>query len=239
MEKFTKSSILITLFVSLAFSTAGCGNEISSSAADFFRGVLANCGENTIFLNLWFGVGEDKTKTNVDPIGGYLYLYWIDDQGQICHGEPGVNGQPGPAVLIAWTDESYLAIEDGSIITEDQLTDMQTIHFDGENYDGTGLHFAQVAIWKWRASETGIGFSDPGSNFYSIPEVVNVDGEFCLMPVMAKNYSECLMGAGLQPPDPSSFLEESGSEPGVCQTRVQPVSLNMTIEERVSFCLTR
>ena len=237
IPKQIRNFILVILFLSLAISAGGCGNEESPSMVDIFKGVLAACGENTIYLNMWYGVREDEP--DVDPIGGYLYLYWIDENDQICHGVPGISGQPGPEVILAWTDESYEAIKDGSIITEDQLTDMQRIPFDGGSYDGMGLHFAQYANWKWRITETGYGFSDPGSFFHSIPEVVDIQGEFCLMPIMASYYPDCLAGSGMQLSDPSSLGLGSDSESGVCQVRVQPVQIKMPISERVNFCLTK
>jgi hypothetical protein len=229
---------LALLIMILAISTAGCGEQ-GASIRQVYRGLLSACGEYTVYLNIWYGISEEVDTTNFDPIGGYLYLYWIDENGQVCHGTPGEDAQLGPYQLYALTEVGDQAINDGSIIPDEQLEALQTIPFEGEEYTGTGLHFAQFASWKWRERETGYCYSVSSGFLHSIPEVVDIQGPFCIMPVKASAFPDCLGGGSGALGLPSGdIFGNSPSETEGCQVRVQPSALDMTLQERVDYCLS-
>jgi hypothetical protein len=235
--------IFVFLLLSLAVLLSGCEGEDQFNLEEFVSAVMASCGEHTLFLQSWYLIREPEAENIIDPIGGYIYLYWIDEGGNVCHGEPGVSGQPGPVQLLGWTEEAYTAAKEFVVVSANQLNDLQTIPFDLGSYSAGGLHFAQFSNWYWRARESGQTFSDPGSFLHSIPEVVSLDGEFCLLPILAQNYPDCMRGVGLQAPDPEDVLdvlsEGPSQDPAICQTRVMPNDGALPVSERVKYCLSR
>src|SRR4051794_23081064 len=53
---------------------------------------LYGCGTGNVYLSGWWSNTPDKSAIAYDPIGGYIFAYWVDDSGNVCHGTPGVNG---------------------------------------------------------------------------------------------------------------------------------------------------
>ena len=84
------------------------------------------------------------TPIAIDPIGGYLLLYWIDDQGVACHGSPGISGQPGPAALAGARPAAIQDAIANAAITPSRLAEYQLISYNLGDYSKTnasGLHY--------------------------------------------------------------------------------------------------
>ena len=86
-----------------------------------FDTALATCQESTVFLSSWWSNVGDESPIQSDPIGGYLFLYCVDGDGNACHGKPGVNGQPGSFVVNAFHSEAFAAARAGSNITIEEM----------------------------------------------------------------------------------------------------------------------
>lgn len=233
----TLKSVIFIIMLSLAVTSSSCGGQ---NMQELVRAVMGTCGEHTVFLNSWYLNVEDESNIDLDPIGGYLYLYWIDENGYVCHGVPGVSGQPGPEIIVAWVDESYTAIEEYAVISLSQLDDMQVIPFELGSYSGEGMHFAQFANWKWRGREDGKVFSAPLGFHYAVPDIVSLNSEFCLLPVYAYDFPKCALGSGLQVPNPADILYDGpDQDPEMCHNRVMPNTFSLTISERAAYCYSR
>ena len=127
---------LILLVLSLMIN--GCD---SSKPPGLGTGLVFPGAGNMISLGgFWFNVEgngvspEDRTIPEIDPIGGYLFLYWIDDQGNACHGQPGVSGQPGAIYVDAFQQQAYDLANQKGIITTSQLVEFQKIPYRIDSY---------------------------------------------------------------------------------------------------------
>ena len=46
--------------------------------------LFAACGEYTAFLNPWWQDVDDPSQFEFDPLGGFLFVYWIDEDCNVC-----------------------------------------------------------------------------------------------------------------------------------------------------------
>jgi hypothetical protein len=114
------------------------------------------------------------TPIAIDPIGGYLLLYWIDEQGAACHGSPGASGQPGPAALSVAKPAAIQDSVASATIPASLLADYQLISYNLGDYSKTnasGLHYVEFDNLLWRDRASGQGFRASGSHYYSEPQV--------------------------------------------------------------------
>lgn len=229
---------LLLVLVSLASIASGCDGE---NQQDILRAFMASCGEHTVFLNAWWSNVDDQSQIEMDPMGGYIYLYWIDEDGCVCHGDPGVSGQPGPELVLAFIGDVYDIAYEHAEISSSQLDQFQVIPFDLGSYTAEGLHFTQFANWFWRIRDDGKVFRDTPNSRYSIPEIVSLNVEFCLFPIYAYGQPECGQSRGM--PIPSGvilldgLLDGPDQHPDKCMKRVMPDTFSLSVSERLNYCL--
>ena len=112
---------------------------------------LSGC--SFVSLQQYYARVGPSVPIDVDPIGGYMLLYWIDADGTACHGSPGFSGQPGPAAL---TVARPAAIQDaigGALVSSAQLKDDQLVPYTVSDYlksNAAGYHFFQFDNLLWR-----------------------------------------------------------------------------------------
>ncbi|MBC8403433.1 MAG: hypothetical protein H8E14_18260 [Candidatus Marinimicrobia bacterium] len=223
-----KLIILLSAFLTVILSIS-C-NKVAQKTV--LESLLAACGDYHVFLSAWWNRVEGQTPSN-DPMGGYIFLYWVDEDGNACHGDPGVSGQPGPYVINAFHQEAYSTAENNNIITQEQLEDYQEIPFNIVDYPAGGFHFVQYANTIWRFRDDGDTYMVKSNLVFSVPDVVSLDYEFCLAPVFAYGSSECASTMVLAiPRDPSS-----SQHPDLCQERSMPVAISMSNAELLDNCV--
>ena len=211
----------LIMFLVFCFLISGCKTtEILTEA------MLYECGSSTIYLSGWYKNVSDKSSIDYDPIGGYLFAYWIDDAGNVCHGDPGKNGQPGPAVLKAYKQQAFDSANNKLSITQYQLQDFQEIPYSFDHYIGSGLHFVQFynVLARTRASGETFRFS---SGVISLPNVLEVDKKSCVAPVALEPNSTIFL--------PSIGRDQNSQDPNKCKVRTNPVNPTMSEEERLKY----
>lgn len=111
--------------------------------------------------NWWQDVPAGRDVT-IDPIAGGLYLYWLDENGTICHGNPGISGQPGALVLVNYSKIGQLrdTMRSGESITIHELRWLQNESYSLTGYDGNGAHLIQYGNQIWRDRSAGQIFED-------------------------------------------------------------------------------
>ncbi len=190
---------------------------------------LYSCGTSTVYLSGWWSNMQDKPSIEVDPLGGSRFVYWVDDAGNVCHGNPGSNGQPGPAVITTYKPQAYASAVNGSVITAEQLKAFQEIPASFDNYAGSGLHFVQFynTLWRQRADGKTYQLRSPGMS--SIPNVIEVGSKSCVAPVAFRS----AMMAFLPLPFPPPAATQS---PDKCQVRALPAAgAAMSEEDRKNY----
>ena len=118
-----------------------------------------------------------------DPLGSALMMYWLDEDGYVCHGTPGVSGQPGVIViqtarisnfsrmireatrvsdsLVAdIQDDVYLLTKEETWTEEEDF--MEDVGWGGETHSSvstftdTGEYLFQFGVQYWRQISTGL-----------------------------------------------------------------------------------
>src|SRR6266567_3672336 len=108
--------------------------------------LAAMTGCSNVSLKQYYARVPPTAPIDIDPIGGYMLLYWVDSDGTACHGAPGLSGQPGPAAI---TVAKPAAVQDaigGASITAAQLDAYQIIPYTVSDYrksSAGGFHFFQ------------------------------------------------------------------------------------------------
>lgn len=229
MTRFARLTLILALSSCLA--STGCNKETVRLLTD---ATLASCSDPTVFLSGWWS--NVSTDPDLDPIGGALLIYWVDEDGNACHGTPGTSGQPGPIELTAFDPGAATASTANLPVTTAQLEDFQEIPFSVTPYAAPGLHFVQHANYFWRLRTDGKAYR---MNIqFSVPAVVSMDRDsFCVSAVQATD-EECAMTLAL--PLLGSLIG-SGPEqhPTKCKTRSKPTEISPTIEARLDSCLLR
>lgn len=209
----------IALFIFCLFAS-GCQTTSALTQA-----ALYGCGTNTIYLSGWWTSVHDKSVLSYDPMGGYQFAYWVDDAGNACHGDPGRNGQVGPAVISASKPLAYTSANNQSSITEEQLRFFQEIPISFEMYSGSGLHFVQFYNTLMRSRVDGKTFSSDST--FSIPAVMDIGTKSCVAPV-AFRPSRLLFA-------PSFSAMGTAQDPVRCKIRVMPTDISMSEENRKKY----
>lgn len=193
-----------------------------------------DCNINKVTLTDFY---QDTNVPNiaVDPLGGYIFLYWIDSNGNVCHGEPGVNAQPGPIVISAFSQEAYTAAQSNSVFTEDQLRQYQDYIYSNANYHVSGFHFAQFDNVIWRSRSDGKVFMDRMNHYFSKPVIVNVENAMCLRPVYSSADQQCGRYTGIMIPS----VVNGGQHPTIGLSRTQPLNNSLSDAELMNYCVTK
>jgi len=212
-----------SIFLLFCLIASGCTTtEVLKDAA------LYSCGTNTVYLSGWWTNAPDVIER--DPIGGYQLVYWVDDAGNACHGDPGRNGQVGPASMNAFKPKAYELADNSSSITEEQLKAFQEIPVSLDNYSGSGLHFVQFLSTIWRNRSDGSTYRvRPLDAAVSIPTITEIGSKACIAPVAFR----FPMTAFLPSPDP--VTSQDSQDPNRCKVRAIPSDGTMSEEDRKQY----
>lgn len=181
------------------------------TASDLADAALASCSAPVAYLSGWGA--SLPTAPDYDPFGGYVFAYWIDDQGNACSGDPGRNGQVGPAVIRAMTPGADAAVATNGPISSTQLSAYQQIPFSYANYGAGGLHFVQFYATAFRARADGAIWTTKSDGVFGRTVVVDMAAPGCLSPTAFK------VNALVFPPGgPPS----AGQDPQRCRVKASP-----------------
>lgn len=199
-----------------------------------YNGSCTNsCVLNEVTLSNYYK--DTNQNIAIDPLGGYIFLYWIDANGNACHGEPGVSGQPGPLVIKAFSQEAYDAAAAGAVITQAQMEDYQTYLYANANYHASGFHFAQFDNVIWRNRADGKVFMDRNFHSFSKPVIVTVENTLCLNPIRASADLVCAEYRGILIPT----LPSGGQHSSYGLVKMYPSNQNMIETELLNYCVTK
>lgn len=230
--------------LAFALLIGGC---TSSRPPEFRTGFVFPGSENVISLDgFWFnieggGVSQaDKITPQYDPIGGYLFLYWLDDQGNVCSGQPGVSGQPGAVYVAAFKQQAWDLASMDATITGSQMLDFQKTPYRVASYiagtQASGLHFVQYGNRLIRMREDGKAHRlGSGDLSFSVPLIISMDTTNTLFPIHPDKNVHC---SDVAAPVPLPDLgRPKGQHPDMCGTRSLPVSDSMNYQESVKYCM--
>jgi hypothetical protein len=204
--------------------------------------LLAATGCANVSLQQYYVRVPPGTKIDIDPIGGYMLLYWVDASGTACHGAPGLSGQPGPAAITVAKTAAIQDASGGASVTAAQLADYQVIPYTVSDYrqssGATGPHFFQFDNILWRLRGNGQAFRDSADHFYSVPQVINVDNApSTLYPAYAWGRSECDRSQFVVVPQ--GMLDGPAQHPTQCRLKAFPSSSAPAEDVLLSYCVKR
>ena len=245
-QKYARRLRLL-LLLALSFIISGCGTTNNPKPPELGTGLVFPQAANTISLGgFWFnseggGVSPaDRITQPRDPIGGSLFLYWVDDKGNVCHGQPGVSGQPGPVYVNAYQQQAFDLSDQSANITTTQLVELQKAPYRIDSYvsmtKASGLHFVQYGDVLWRDRSSGSGYMDRSQVIFSVPLIISVDTTNTLFPYYPDMQNICNSGGFPLPSPPPLKL---GQDPDMCLTRAFPSANAMSYQESLSYCLVK
>jgi hypothetical protein len=203
--------------------------------------LLAAAGCSNVSLTQYYVRVPPGTQIDIDPMGGYMLLYWVDPSGTACHGAPGLSGQPGPAAITVAKTAAIQDASGGSSVTAAQLSDYQTIPYTVSDYrqsGAAGYHFFQFDNILWRQRRNGQAFRDSADHFYSVPQVINVDNApATLFPAYAWGRSEC--DRAQFSVIPQGVLDGPAQHPTQCRVKSFPSSGALAEDVLLSYCVKR
>jgi hypothetical protein len=215
------SGSALNILMVLCLFASGC-----TTTAVLKDAALYSCGTSTIYLSGWWTNAPDRSTIEIDPMGGYQFAYWVDDAGNACHGDPGVNGQTGPAVINAYKPKAVESATNQSSITEEQLKAFQEIPVSFDNYAGSGLHFVQFNNTFWRSRSDGKTFKVNSKGLISIPAVTEIGSKACIAPVAFHSVQTMFL---------PSQNNAASQDPNRCRVRAMPSRAAMSEEERKKY----
>jgi hypothetical protein len=203
--------------------------------------LAAVTGCSNVSLKQYYARVPPTVPIDIDPIGGYMLLYWVDSGGTVCHGAPGLSGQPGPAAITVATPAAVQDAIGGASITAVTMDAYQIIPYTLSDYrksSAGGFHFFQFDNLLWRLRGNGLAFRDTADHHYSVPQVIDVDNPpATLIPVYAWGSSDCDLSQFLVTGD--GVLEESAQHPTLCRTKAFPSSGTLPENVLFSYCVKR
>lgn len=108
-----------------------------------------------------------------DPLTGPVRLYWLDDDGNICSGDPGESGQPGSVEFSPSNWADAMGRRDESISAE-ELASYQRFNISINDFTGTGTHFLQFVTNLFRSRDNGNVFQSPSGLILSLPQDISL-----------------------------------------------------------------
>ncbi|MEE9119184.1 MAG: hypothetical protein V3U02_11425, partial [Calditrichia bacterium] len=223
---------MVILLLLLCLTGTTCSKK---TAKILVNATMQSCTESIVFLTTWWSKITLQSAIEIDPIGGLVIVYWVNQDGIACYGTPGVNAKTGHMSFAAIPGEVYIAKNENQTMSSEEFKKYKTISFDASVYEGSGLHFAQFVNWYYRSRKDGQIFSDPLTQQYSIPVIISFDqGAFCFAPVYASGANECNSGS-LSVPDPGT-VPGSPAVSASNNQRAMPNSLTMSESERIDYC---
>jgi len=223
----------------------------TSACGTLSPGLVFPGGDNVVVIrNFWFNVEgdglpvEDRRVPDKDPIGGVLFLYWVDETGNVCHGQPGITGQPGAVMVNAFHADAWYLSDEHAVITKDQMLGFQNIPYGFdlyiERYHPSTLHFIQYGNWLWRWRKDGSTIKDQTSTIVSVPLVISLDTTNAIYPYQTGESSNCAIytlpvpSPGIPPLDTPT---KPGQDPDRCRTLMMPTSNSISYQESMNYCL--
>ncbi len=155
-----------------------------------------------------------------DPIAGGVFLFWIDAAGNVCHGDPGTSGRPGPMVLMAGKQEAFDASSQNAVLSQAQLVDFQQAPFPAAKYAARGPHFVQVSIARMRLRADGKASKYYAGLELSVAEALDLNGESITLHPAVNPSARCKTDT-LPLPAPLSPADEPAQHPTHCRARFQ------------------
>ncbi|MFH1431727.1 MAG: hypothetical protein ABIG84_00730 [archaeon] len=173
-EPLTLGNRIMLFFTDIAFRVYSFFHRPALSAMPVSEPPYSAPREDGFRIDLsrwWQDVPTDR-EIDIDPVSGALYFFWLDDDGNICHGMPSHSARPGYSVQTPerWTQAIELV---DSRITEEQLRAMQIDYYYADDYAGIGPHIFQYKVHVWQSRDSGLVFRDYTGN-PSLP----IDGSF-------------------------------------------------------------
>jgi hypothetical protein len=194
-----------------------------------------------VSLQKYYARVDAAVAIGIDPIGGFVLLYWIDADGMACHGAPGSNGQPGPAAIQAARPGALQDAISGAVVTASQLAVYQSIPYSVSEYlksNAAGYHFFQFDNLLWRDRGNGQAFRDTGSHYYSVPQVIDIDHlPVTISPVLAWGKDDCDVSQFIALP--GDGLDQPGQHPTKCRVKANPSSAAAAEEMLLLYCVKR
>jgi len=187
---------------------------------------LVGCGTSTIYLGGWWASRPAGSTIDMDPMGGFLLAYWIDEAGNACHGTPGQTGQLGPAAVKASLAQARSLATGRSPVPESQLKSLQEIPTSFASYAGSGLHFVQFDNTIWRERASGNAFEARSDGVFAVPVVTDIGSRACVAPVAFRTWQGMFL---------PGFSPSTGQDPTHCLRRTRPTGAPMTDEELKRF----
>lgn len=198
-------------------------------------------GCSTVSLRQFYARVDPTAQIAIDPIGGFMLLYWVDPGGTACHGAPGQSGQPGPAAIAVAKPAAIQDAIGGASITAAQLADDQIIPYTLSDYvksGAAGNHFFQFDNLLWRQRGNGQTVRDSADHHYSVPQVIDVDHRpTTLTPMYAWARRDCDQSQFLVTGD--GLVEEPAQHPTLCRSKAHPSSGTLAEEVLLSYCVKR
>jgi len=196
----------------------------------FFNGLFAQAPVYTgprssgININLvdWRRDASPTEVVGMDALGGVLYLFWLDDEGRICHGTPGVNGQLGPILLLPSSFAELRGLtRDESVINIEDLARLRNSTYDLGVYDDQGMHLALYRNQIWRERSVGAVFEDFRAIQSAYPIDINLSDSITpnrLRPVamLRLNDYACSLTEYGSLPVPGTGLPGEAQNPSAC-----------------------
>lgn len=123
---------------------------------------------------------QNNPDSTLDIVSGAANIYWLDTDGNICHGKPGVSGQPGAVQKLGstWVEARGLK---GSVISGDKLAKLQNFNIDFFDSAITGTYIVQFLspLYRDRAGGEVILAASPS---FSMPMDMSVSNELTTSP---------------------------------------------------------
>jgi hypothetical protein len=166
----------------------------------------------------WIRYGPGRTITN-DPVAGWLHLFWLDEDGNICRGDPGVSGRPGAEWIIRTRYSEIDRFVDRSI-DEAQLATLRRDTYSLDRYSAQGPHLAQWRAEYTRNRSTGIVSLISGALYYSMPVEITLGPSSVSPSVLRPAFDpDCPLNSVLGLPLPGDVTTSSGQHPTKCLRR--------------------
>ena len=209
------------VFLFLCLLVSGCATTAVLKDAAFDA-----CGTGNVYLNGWWAHDTAGSSIEVDPTGGYQFAYWIDDAGNVCHGDPGKSGQVGPAVITAYKQKADESVINQTATTGEQLKTFQEIPVSFEHYSGSGPHFVQFYNTLWRSRTDGKIFKTNSDGEMSVPVVLEIGSKACVAPMVFHVVHTAFLPPG---------VPATSQDPDRCKVRTMPSGTVLSEEDRKRF----
>lgn len=194
-----------------------------------------------ISLTQYYARVPPTAPIGIDPIGGYALFFWVDPDGNVCHGAPGSSGQPGPAAVEAAKPAAIQDAKTNAVVVSTQLLVYQLIPYSLSEYlssGASGYHLFQFDNVLWRDRASGEALRDLAKHYYAVPQTVDIGSlPMTLKPQLAWGTTDCEVAEFIVIPD--AGRESSEQHPTQCRTKAFPSSAVDAEERLLANCAKR